>query len=101
MARLGARLALRRSRTFYLEQLQQKGFAVEAVRNDLGETLNCRLCGYTNLRFDLAPGFEMTACSTLGQNVILHQEQLKVWSEGIPRSSKEALAKAAETELSV
>ena len=98
MGRLGARLLLGRSRLYYLDRLKGEGYKVEAVLNDLGETLNCRLCGYTNLLFDLAPGFEMTACSSVARSVILHQEQLKLWSADMPHSSKDLKTPAQEAE---
>ena len=102
MRRLAGRLVLGRSRLYYVEKLKARGFATEAVFDDRGETLNCRLCGYANLRFDLSPGFEMTACSTLGLNLLSRQDKLNLWAKGLPRSSKEALAwagSAGETGL--
>ena len=98
MTRLAGRFFLGRSRFYYIERLKARGFAVEAVLDDRGQPLNCRLCGYANLRLDLTPGFEMTSCSSLGLSVILHQDQLKLWSQDLPRSSKEALAKARPAE---
>jgi len=98
MRRLAGRLFLRRSRFYYVERLKAKGFAVEPVLDDRGQPLNCRLCGYANLRLALTPGFEMTACSSIGLSVILHQDQLKLWSQDLPRSSKEALQKARQSE---
>jgi len=94
MGRLTARLALGRSRLFYVERLKSSGFAVEPVLDDRGETLNCRLCGYSNLRFALSPGFEMTACSSLALSVLRHKDQLDLWSRALPHNSKEALQKA-------
>ena len=98
MGRMAARLLLRRSRFYYVEKLKAKGFTVEPVLDDRGEPLNCRLCGYSNLRFALSPGFEMTSCSTLGLSVILHQDKLKLWSQDLPRSSKEARDKARQAQ---
>jgi len=95
---MAARLLLRRSRFYYVEKLKAKGFTVEPVLDDRGEPLNCRLCGYSNLRFALSPGFEMTSCSTLGLSVILHQDKLKLWSQDLPRSSKEARDKARQAQ---
>jgi hypothetical protein len=94
MGRLAARVIFNRSRFYYVDRLKAKGFAVEPVLDDRGDPLNCRLCGFVNLRFALSPGFEMTSCSTLGLSVILHQDQLKLWSQALPHSSKEALEKA-------
>jgi hypothetical protein len=91
MGRLAGRLLLGRRRLYYVESLKARGFAVEPVLDDRGEPLNCRLCGFANLRFDLTPGFEMTYCSALSLSVILHQDKLKLWSQDLPRSSKEAL----------
>ncbi len=84
MRRLAGRLVLGRSRLHYVDKLKARGYAVEPVLDDRGEPLNCRLCGYSNLRFALSPGFEMTSCSTLGLSVILHQDRLKLWSQDLP-----------------
>ncbi|MBS2006456.1 MAG: hypothetical protein JST01_05420 [Cyanobacteria bacterium SZAS TMP-1] len=92
MGRLAARIALGRSRLYYVEKLKKSGFAVEAVLDDRGETLNCRLCGFANLRFALSPGFEMTACSSLARSVLLHQDRLNLWSSALPKNSREAMA---------
>jgi|GEM_PF-812413 len=95
MGRLAGRLVLGRSRIYYVDKLKGSGFAVEPVLDNRGETLNCRLCGYSNLRFALSPGFEMTACSSLALSLLRHQDQLNLWSRALPHNSKEALEKAA------
>lgn len=96
MRRGAGRIILGRSRLYYLDKLKARGFAVKPVLDDRGDTLNCRLCGFTNLSFDLAPGFEMTSCSSLALSVILHQEKLKLWSQGLPHSADEAMQRARE-----
>jgi hypothetical protein len=94
MRRLAGRLILRRSRFHYVDNLKARGFAVEPVLDDRGDPLNCRLCGFVNLRFALSPGFEMTSCSTLGLKVLKHKDQLNLWSMELPHNSKEAMQKA-------
>jgi hypothetical protein len=101
MGRLAGRLLLRRNRFYYVDNLKARGFAVEPVLDDRGEPLNCRLCGFSNLRFALAPGFEMTACSSISLSVLLHQDKLNLWSQGLVRSSKEALDKALQADPTV
>ena len=60
------------------------------------KSLNCRLCGYTNMRFRrFLPGFKMTACSIFEpQCPTSSKNKLKIMGERYcPKTSKEALAK--------
>jgi hypothetical protein len=93
-ARFLGRVLLGRPRGYYVQILQKDGFAVEPIFDDLGKTLDCRLCGYTNMSFDLSAGFKMTACSSLSRSVLEQQDKLKSWATDMPKNSKEALQKA-------
>jgi hypothetical protein len=100
MGRLAGRLLLGQSRFHYVDKLKARGFAVEPVLDDRGDPLNCRLCGFVNLRFALSPGFEMTSCSTLGLKVLKHHDQLNLWASQLPHNSKEALVRAQSASAS-